>query len=309
MKYTRLCGWALAAAVGAGFALAQEQAAKAPAAGAATEAEQAVRAASAAFVTAYNARDARALGALFTQGAEIEDDDGTVTRGRDAIIERFTHRFEEVGNAKLAVEIESVHFLSPTLAVEEGTAVIQRADGPPESNRYRVLYTNQDGRWLQARIADEAPEQDSANEHLKELEWMRGEWVNESDDAIVTTTCDWSDDGSFLLRKFDMKIEGVIALKGSQRIGWDPVLKQFRTWVFDNEGGFAEGLITHDDERWIVKIAGVRADGKSASATTILTRLGPDRIGWESTDRALGGEAIPGIDRFIVVRKPPAPGR
>ena len=48
---------------------------------------------------------------------------------------------------------------------------------------------------------------------------------------------------------------------------------------------------------------------QSASATNIITRLGPDRLGWESRDRTLGGEGVPGIDEFTVVRKPPAPGR
>src|SRR4051812_33690969 len=44
----------------------------------------------ASFVKAYNAKDARALGDLFTPDAEIENEDGEVTRGRDAIIERFS---------------------------------------------------------------------------------------------------------------------------------------------------------------------------------------------------------------------------
>ena len=87
------------------------------------------------------------------------------------------------------------------------------------------------------------------------------------------------------------------------------MLKQFRTWVFDSEGGFAEGLMARDGDRCIVKLSAVRADGQSASATNIITRLGPDRFGWESRDRTLGGETVPGIDQFTVVRKPPEPGR
>src|SRR4051794_31148771 len=44
----------------------------------------------AAFVKAYNERDAKALGALCTADAEIEGEDGSVTRGRDAIVEHFS---------------------------------------------------------------------------------------------------------------------------------------------------------------------------------------------------------------------------
>ena len=34
-----------------------------------------------AFLKAYNAKDAKALGAFFTQSAEIQDEDGDITRG------------------------------------------------------------------------------------------------------------------------------------------------------------------------------------------------------------------------------------
>jgi uncharacterized protein (TIGR02246 family) len=309
MKYRHLCGLALAAAVGAGLVLAQEQTSQPKPAAATNEGEDAIRAVSASFVKAYNAKDAKALGELFTEGAAIEDDDGTITQGRDAIVDRYTNHFKEGDKGTLAVDVDSIRFLSPTLAEETGTATIKEDSGPPDENRYSVLYVKQDGRWLHARIKDESPDVDSANEHLKELAWLRGEWVNESDDALVTTTCDWSDDGAFLERKFKVQVEGSIDLKGTQRIGWDPVLKQFRTWVFDSEGGFAEGLAARDGDRVIVKMSAIRSDGQSASATSVITRLGPDRIGWEMTDRTLGGEVLPGIDQFTIVRKPPEPGR
>lgn len=309
MKHARFFGWVLAAAIGAGLVLAQEKDSKPKADSETGEAPDAVRAVSASFVKAYNGKDAEALGRLFTDRAEIEDDDGTVTEGRAAIVDRFTRHFEEAEKETLTVDTESIHFLSPALAVETGTATLQEADGSPETNRYTVLYVKQDGQWLQARIKDETTEPITANEQLKELDWLRGEWVNEDDDAIVTTTCDWSDDGSFLLRKFDIKVEGVIALRGTQRIGWDAVHKQFRTWVFDSGGGFAEGFMARDGDRWIVKLSGSRSDGQTVSVTNIITRLGPDRLGWEATDRTLDGEAAPGVDQFVVVRKPPEPGR
>jgi len=271
---------------------------------------KAIRALSDSFLKAYNSRDTQALGALFTEGAEIENEEGEVARGQSAIVERFSQIFKENQGGKITVSDESVRLLSPTLAIEEGRATVTEAEGEtPETNRYSVIYVKQGGRWLHARIRDEEPEEARAHEHLKDLEWMLGEWVNENDNAIVSTTCTWSDDGSFLLRKFDVKIEGVIALKGTQRIGWDPLLGQFRTWVFDSEGGFGEGVFSRDGEQWIVKATGVRSDGKAASATNIITPVTKDRIGWEAVDRTIGGVAVPGIDEFFVVRKPPEPNK
>jgi uncharacterized protein (TIGR02246 family) len=263
-----------------------------------------------AFLRSYNAKDAKALGALFTEGAEIEDEAREVTRGRAAIVERFAGIFAEDFGGTLQVEIESLNFLGPTLAIEEGTATITpREGGTPEATRYSVVYVKQDGRWLHARIRDEAHPPIAPNERLKELAWMIGEWVNESDDAVVSTSCKYSEDGNFLIRAFDVKIEGKVALSGTQRIGWDPLQKQFRTWVFDTEGGFAEGLMARHGDQWIIKGTGVRSDGQPVSATNVITVLGKDRVGWAAIDRTIGGEVVPGIDQFVIVRKPPPPGK
>ena len=59
----------------------------------------------------------------------------------------------------------------------------------------------------------------------------------------------------------------------------------------------------------MIKAEGVRQDGKHASATNIIKRLGKDRASWQSVDRTLGGAAMPGIDEFIIVRKPPEAGK
>jgi uncharacterized protein (TIGR02246 family) len=206
------------------------------------------------FVKAYNEKDANVLGGLFTPDAEIEDEGGKVTRGRDAIVERFSEIFKETGGDRLAVDTDSLRFLGTDIAIEEGTASLSTgAETPPRTNRYSVIYARQGGRWLHARIRDEQPDEISPQDQLRQVNWMLGEWVNESDDGIVKTHCKWSEDGNFLLRDFAVKVEGRIALRGTQRIGWDAQRKQFRMWVFDDQGGFAEGLLSRDGNRWITR--------------------------------------------------------
>jgi uncharacterized protein (TIGR02246 family) len=262
------------------------------------------------FIKAYNARDAKALGELFTANAEIEDEDGDVTRGRDAIVARFAQIFRDGESGTLGVTTDSLRFLGTDLAIEDGTASLAtRAGEPPRTNRYSVIYARQGGRWLHARIRDEPSDEVSPREQLRQLEWMLGEWVNESDDGIVLTTCKWSDNGNFLLREFDVKIEGRIALSGTQRIGWDALRKQFRMWVFDDSGGFAEGLLWRDGDRWVIKGSGVRSDGRAVSFTNVITILGKDRLRWQTFDRTVGGEVIPETDQFQVVRRAPQPGK
>src|SRR4051794_21165345 len=135
----------------------------------------------ASFVKAYNAKDAKALGELFTPDAEIEDEDGEITLGRVAIVERFVKAFKDDGGRTLAVDTESLRFLGSDVAIEEGTASLSTGpDATPETNRYSVIYARQGGRWLHARIRDEPPEEIPPHERLVDLEWMLGEWVNES---------------------------------------------------------------------------------------------------------------------------------
>ncbi len=262
-----------------------------------------------AFLKAYNAKDAKALGAFFTQNAEIQDEDGDITRGRDAIIAQFARIFAAEASGTLSVISESLRFLGTDLAIEEGTATLSAgADDTPRSNRYSVIYAREGGRWLHARIRDEPSDDVSPHERLLDLAWMLGEWVNESDDALVLTNCTWSKDGNFLLREFDVKVEGRIVLSGTQRIGWDGQKKQFRTWVFDTKGGFAEGLMFQDGDRWVIKSTGVRPDGTPVSVTTTITVLGKDRVRWETSDRTLGDAPLPDTDRFDLVRRAPSPG-
>jgi uncharacterized protein (TIGR02246 family) len=304
--------------VGLGWAAAQEaprpkaaaDAKPAPTAARESDDLRALRELTGKFTAAYNAGDAAALAALFTEDAEIVGDDGSVTSGREAIAERFAATFEDDPGATLALQTESVRLLGADSALEKGTATLTPADGAaPEAARYTVVYVKRDGAWLHAVVRDDPAAEPTHHEQLKQLEWMVGEWVNESDDAVVSTTCRWTEDGNFLVRDFDVKIAGRVALRGTQRIGWDPLHKQPRTWVFDTEGGFAEGLMARHGNQWLVKATGVRPDGKPASATSIITLWGPDRVGWQVADRTVGGLAVPDIDQFIMVRKPPAPAR
>lgn len=96
-------------------------------------------------------------------------------------------------------------------------------------------------------------------------------------------------------------------MSGSQRLGWDPLAKQIRSWVFDSEGGFAEGLWTRDGDQWIIKMRGVTKEGRVASGTNIITKLSDHRLTWQSRDRVVGGERIADTDEVLVVRRPPKP--
>jgi uncharacterized protein (TIGR02246 family) len=265
----------------------------------------------AAFTKAFNGGDAAAAAATFAEDALVVDEHGARVEGRAAIRAGLAASFTENPGSTIAIKVNSLRFLGPDTALEEGRTTITpaAAGASPEITRFTVVYIKKNGEWLQAAVRDEHAHDLGPHDRLKELEWLVGEWVNESQDAVVNTTCKWTQDGNFLIREFTMKTQGQPVLSGTQRIGWDAVKRQFKTWIFDSEGGFGEGYFTRDGNRWLVKAEGVRQDGQPASATNIITRLGKGRIGWQSVDRTLGGAAIAGINEFTLVRKPPDPGK
>lgn len=284
----------------------------------ATADEAAIRALVLEFTRAFNAGDAKGVAALFTEKARIATEGGEAVEGRQAVEKLFADSFAASPGQRIVVKTNSLRMLSAEAAIEEGTATItvpslgDDDDARSETSRYSAAYVKRDGKWLQDDIHDypmpEAVVAQSAHEHLKDLEWLVGEWLDENDEGEVRTTCDWSDDRSFLLRSFKMKIGGRIEVSGLQRIGWDPRLNQFRSWVFDSEGGFSDGLWSRDDRgRWIIKSTGVLKDGRSVSATNILTRDDGDMLRWRSVDRTLGSNALPDAEDAVLVRKPPAP--
>jgi uncharacterized protein (TIGR02246 family) len=264
-----------------------------------------------AFTKAFNAGDATAVAATYTETAIVVDEQGERTEGRDAIRDQYAGSFADHPGNTIAVEVDSRRFLSPETALEEGRATITPAEGlgAPEITRFTAVYVKLDGHWLQSAVRDELSHDLSPRDRLKDLEWLLGEWVNESQDAVVHTTCEWAKGGNFLDREFTMKIAGQPVLSGTQRFGWDPLKRQFKTWIFDSEGGHGEGSLTRDGDRWVIKVESVRPDGLPASATNIVTRLGKDRMSWQSVDRTLGGSALPGIDEFVMVRTPPEAGK
>jgi uncharacterized protein (TIGR02246 family) len=270
--------------------------------------EQSIRLIADAFAKSYNAKDAKTLASLFAPNAEIVDENDNDFQGWENIERVFDGIFKEHPKGKIEISIKSIRFVTSLTAIEDGTSTVtQEAGESPERNRYMVVHVKQDGKWIMASARDLADEENSGQEQLKQLEWLIGDWIDESPDAMVVTSYRWADNHQFILGDFTVQIGGNPAMTGSQRFGWDPLSKQIRCWVFDSLGGFAEGAWSREGNRWIVKMNGVTREGKPASATNITTMLSKDRMTWQSRDRLIGGERMPDTEEVPIVHKPPKP--
>jgi uncharacterized protein (TIGR02246 family) len=273
-----------------------------------SEDERAIRAIDEQFVRDYNRGDSKALAALFTDDAESIEAEGDRYQGREPIERRFAETFAASPGVKIAVDIGSIRFLSPDVAKEEGQTVITPAKDARQVRPYTVLFVKRNGHWLISSVREEPDPLMSPHERLKEVEWMIGEWVDQSPDSEVRVNCRWSEDGNFLIRSFTVKQQGKAVMTVTQRIGWDPLARRVRSWEFDSEGGFGEGTWSRDGERWVVKHSGVRPEGVAASATNVMVKERSDLVRWSSTDRVVGDESLPGADSYVLVRIPPPPG-
>lgn len=271
--------------------------------------EQAIRTEVESFLKAYSKGDAKEAASHFTPDAEYVSSFGAAIQGREAIETSLSVFFKVHPDCHAEAVIDSIRVVSPGVAMEDGvTTILHEETGKTVETRYTALHVKVDDKWMVASVRDHAPKtQQTPEEHLAQLDWLRGEWVDEHEDSVVSFSCEPCDKGKFLLRQFSMKTEGEETLSGSQRIGWDPQTRQLRTWIFDSEGGHAEGFWHQDGESWTLKLTGITADGETASGTSIYTPIDDHTMTWQAVDHVIGGVRMPDGPVYTLAQKLPAP--
>ncbi len=92
--------------------------------------EAAIRKSDDAYTDAYNKHDAKALAALWSpEAVYVDPETGEQAVGREAIEKEFAETFAGSKDAKLEVDVKSIKFLSPNVAVESGTAQRRPSEG------------------------------------------------------------------------------------------------------------------------------------------------------------------------------------
>ena len=257
--------------------------------------EAAIKEAIAGYTAAFNKGDAAAVAAFWAEDAEYHSDDGTTAKGRAAVAEQFKSLFAEKKGLTLAVTPTSVKLLGPSAALVDGTAkVTDPKAGAEESPFESVWVKGADGRWLLRRVRDlSAPDDQETNfDRLKELEWLVGEWTNETAAIRVALSCRWDKNRNFLVHDQTVKVGGKDAVKVTKYIGWDPVEGRIRSWVFDSEGGFGSGMWSRSGNEWTEEVEFRNRVGSDGSARN-LWRFGDDtHFEWKAVDREVDGQPV-----------------
>lgn len=266
-----------------------------------------VRKSSAQLADAFNSGKAEAVTGLFLPKGEIIDENGTVYQGSAEISELLKAFFAKFPEVNIKFEIESIRIAGP-VAIEEGTRTITAKDQPdPAQVRYVAVRAKTDDGWKLASIRDFSNEPaPTPHDLLEPLAWLVGDWVNEGTDAVVKISFKWSEDKNYLLGDYLVTKDGQTVMKSSQRIGWDPVQSKVRSWFFDSDGGFAEGVWTPIDGAWVIKSAAVLPQGETGSATVTITPQDNNRFMMAGTDRIAGNERQADFE-VTVAKQAPSP--
>ncbi len=266
--------------------------------------EAAIKKNAEAFIAAFDKGDGKAVAAFWTPDGDYVDETGKQMKGRAEIEKAFAEFFAENKGLKVQIHTESLRFVTPDVAVEDGvTSVAEPDGGPPSRARYTVVHVKKEGQWMLSSVRDTPYAPPSNYEHLKELEWAIGDWVDEGENGqVARVSFEWSESQNFILGTFAANFKNIEVGGGTQTIGWDPIKKQIRSWTFDEDGGFGEATWTRDGDRWVIKSELVLPDGKKVAATHIVTHVDADAITWQSKDRTVDGKPIPDVKEIKMKR-------
>lgn len=253
----------------------------------------AVRAAARDYAAAVGRAETEALLRAWTKDGDYVDANGQSFRAHEMIRKMAAAPRADNSPYNVAPPKSSLRFITPTVAIEDGTYDCGNADdGSAISGHFTAVWVKRENRWLLDSLREAATQSRPSDEHLKPLEWLLGEWVGKSDGSVMLVSAHISDRGNHIIREFGVLGEGGEAT-ATERIAWDPISGDFKSWTFDSQDGRGEGSWKRDGNRWLVTTTEVMGDGKSATTSAIITPINNDQFVWEAKNSKVGDQDVP----------------
>lgn len=289
--------------VAASLGIASSSAA-APKSSAAPTQTDAIRASADEFTSAFNKGDAKSVAALWTPDGSETDEQGTTFKGRQAIEAEYAKLFKARPDARIQIEVHSVDFPAPNVAVEDGVATVTVSGAAPSSSRYTVVHVILDGKWLMSNVHESPADVKSGAETLQTLNWLIGKWQAKTGDIVAESDIRWLANKSFIRRDYTVRKGDATTGSGVQIIGWDPQQGQIRSWSFDSTGGFGTGLWSQTADGWQIDHIGTFPDSTPSSSRDFVIRVpGEDNVlGFRSTHRQAGESVLPDTAEIVFDR-------
>ncbi|MDG1512505.1 MAG: SgcJ/EcaC family oxidoreductase [Mariniblastus sp.] len=258
------------------------------------------------YESAFNSKNVETLISHWTAtGVYSSQTSGKTTTGRAAMRKQFEILFTDTPSIKISLETDSIQFISPNVALEQGRVTVFSKDGQTTQSDYDVVFVKQQNQWLIDRVSDSESEAvNSSYAELKKLEWLIGQWTATAPGHRVEYTCQWTVNQNFISRKFtvfDPSNETIAS--GLQMIGWDAKAGLIRSWLFDSDGGLIKGTWHSGDNQWTVQSVASFADGGSGSFSGVFQLHENGEHSWKKTNRVIDGQLMPNIESIRSRRK------
>ena len=266
--------------------------------------EPAIRKSVDAYTAAFNRGDLEAMAAGWSDNGVWIHADGSRTEGLAAIREVLAAG--QAGKGVLEIVDSKIRLVTPSVAIEEGTARLTIDGKPVGEERYEAVHVATSGVWKLSSLRELPATQtvETGNPNLAELAWMIGDWIDESADARIVSRVEWSRNQAFLVNNFSAELSGEQeSLEGVQVIGWDPARGEIRSWMFDSDGALGEGTWQPRNGTWVVRSNITLRDGRQASSTMIYTPQDENSYVWQAIGRKVDGQFMPNIPKVRVVRQ------
>ena len=258
--------------------------------------EQAIRAAARAYFEALSKGDAQAVANAWTPDGHFIDELGRAHPASE--LAEDVAKGASVRSPAPAVKMteSKIQFLTSDVALEDGLSEVASPDAdrePATRGHYHAVWLKHDGRCALASLCEVPISAAADTSPLSQLEWMVGRWTADRDGTTLEMVVRWNVTGTYLLRDSKAIRDGQVVLRGSQRIGWDPLANKLKSWSFDSDGGFGEAVWTKDGDAWIGQGMTTLPDGRQSFATSVMTRDGPDHFTYDLMAMRVEGQPVP----------------
>ena len=204
--------------------------------------------------------------------------------------------------------IDSLRLLSGDVAIEDGRALVEPPPpGAAGVSKYTAVHAKVDGKWLMASVRDTWIEAQVTRQSVADLDWLIGTWVAEEYGVKNESVCSWVAGGNFVQRNYTTTQVDGTKTSGVQLIGWNPLEGRLQSWSFSPDGGHDFGVWSPVQGGWRSEMRGVTGAGIPTTSVNLLRRLDDNAYVWQSTQRSVGGMALPDTDEVVIKRQPTEP--
>lgn len=258
----------------------------------------------ASYLEAFNRRDLDACAEHFSETAQyIVPGSSKRIQGRAAIREALETLLKTDEEFELSVTEQRFRKVTQDAVVEEGTATLVSESHGLERAQYLVVHVQQGQKWYRDSVHEVAVATSAAESKLRELEWLLGDWTYENAGGSTEIHADWINNHRFISRSFNVRGGKGKELSGSQIIGWDPSDGVIRSWSFDSQGAFEQGVWHRVGDRWRVKVRAVLPDGSVGSEQRVLIPETDGKFTSEVVEQQVQGRLLPSPGKVSLVRR------